>query len=49
MDSIANQISETSIEIKYYVGGSEAIPVDLREKNSVRVRQLGAEMLGTSF
>lgn len=39
--------SETNIDTKYYIGGSEATPVDQREKNSIRARHLGAEMLGT--
>jgi len=38
---------ETCADIKYYIGGSEAIPVDQREKNAIRARHLGAEMLGT--
>jgi len=38
--------NETSIDIKYYIGGSEAIPADQREKNAIRARHLGAEMLG---
>lgn len=37
---------ETCVDIKYYIGGSEAIPVDQREKNAIRARHLGAEMLG---
>ncbi|XP_050421403.1 TATA-binding protein-associated factor 172 [Adelges cooleyi] len=43
---VENQINESSIDIKYYIGGSEAIPVEQREKNANRARQLGAEMLG---
>lgn len=45
-DNISSLASSTSIDIKYYIGGSEAIPVDLREKNAIRVRHIGAEMLG---
>lgn len=37
---------ETCVDIKYYIGGSEAVPVDQREKNAIRARHLGAEMLG---
>lgn len=43
MDNIT---SETNIDIKYYIGGSEVIPIDQREKNSIKSRYLGAEMLG---
>lgn len=34
------------MDIKYYIGGNETIPVDLREKNAIIARHLGAEMLG---
>lgn len=48
-DNISSLANDTNIDIKYYIGGSEAIPIDLREKNAIRVRHLGAEMLGKSF
>lgn len=37
------------MDIKYYIGGNETTPVDLREKNAIKARHLGAEMLGTSI
>lgn len=45
-DNVSSLPNETSIDIKYYIGGSEAIPADQREKNAIRARHLGAEMLG---
>ncbi|XP_050546449.1 TATA-binding protein-associated factor 172 [Daktulosphaira vitifoliae] len=45
-NKVENQMNESNLDIKYYIGGSEAIPIDQREKNSSRARQLGAEMLG---
>jgi len=38
--------SETCVDVKYYIGGNEAIPIEQREKNAIKARQLGAEMLG---
>jgi len=46
VDNVNGLPNETSIDIKYYIGGSEAIPADQREKNAIRARHLGAEMLG---
>ncbi|XP_022171117.1 TATA-binding protein-associated factor 172 [Myzus persicae] len=46
VDNVSSLPNETSIDIKYYIGGSEAIPADQREKNAIRARHLGAEMLG---
>jgi len=46
VDNVSSMPNETSIDIKYYIGGSEAIPADQREKNAIRARHLGAEMLG---
>lgn len=46
VDNGSSLANETSIDIKYYIGGSEAIPIDQREKNSIKARHLGAEMLG---
>lgn len=46
VDNVSNLPNEASIDIKYYIGGSEAIPADQREKNAIRTRHLGAEMLG---
>lgn len=46
VDNVPSLTSETSIDVKYYIGGSEAIPTDQREKNAIRARYLGAEMLG---
>lgn len=48
-DNVSSLTDDTSIDIKYYIGGSEAIPIELREKNAIRVRHLGAEMLGMFF
>lgn len=47
VDNGSSLANETSIDIKYYIGGSEAIPIDQREKNSIKARHLGAEMLGS--
>lgn len=44
-----NLTNDTNIDIKYYIGGNEAVPIDQREKNSIRARQLGAEMLGMFY
>lgn len=44
---VDNGSSLANIDIKYYIGGSEAIPIDQREKNSIKARHLGAEMLGS--
>lgn len=49
VDNVSSLPNETSIDIKYYIGGSEAIPADQREKNAIRARHLGAEMLGMFF
>lgn len=46
VDNLSSLTSDTSIDVKYYIGGSEAIPTDQREKNAIRARYLGAEMLG---
>lgn len=46
VDNVSSLASEASIDVKYYIGGSEAIPTDQREKNAIRARHLGAEMLG---
>lgn len=46
VDNVSSLQNEASIDIKYYIGGSEAIPADQREKNAIRARHLGAEMLG---
>lgn len=46
VDNVSSQTCETGMDIKYYIGGNETIPVDLREKNAIRARHLGAEMLG---
>lgn len=46
MDNVPSLTNDTNIDIKYYIGGSEAIPMDQREKNAIKSRHLGAEMLG---
>jgi len=46
---MSNLSNDTSIDVKYYIGGNEVLPLDLREKNSIRARHLGAEMLGMFF
>lgn len=46
---VNNLTNDTNIDIKYYIGGNEAVPIDQREKNSIRARHLGAEMLGMFY
>lgn len=46
VDNVSSLASKTSIDIKYYISGSEAIHTEQREKNAIRARHLGSEMLG---